>query len=110
MVPARSESKRARSPGEKTSGRFRLFGARRSVLALRVRGGRGLCRQGFAVCVEQLNFRRAVQLGDRFAFGLLRDVAGGLILDLLERREGLGANTLDLDDVPPELGLDRLGN
>ena len=48
--------------------------------------------------------------GDRVALRLLGDVARRLVLDLLEGREALGAHALDLDDVPAELGLDRLGN
>ena len=82
------------------------------------RGGRflarigrlGLGRQRLAVGVEELDLRRAMQLRDRVALRLLGDIARRLVLDLLEGREALGARILDLDDVPAELRLDRLGH
>src|SRR5580704_2379722 len=90
---------------EFASGRLGLLNAGRRILALRVvaalvRRGFGLSGYRLAVRVDQLDLRRVVQLGDRLAFRLLGDVARGLILDLFERREGLGANVLNLDDMP----------
>src|SRR5271156_808739 len=103
---------RSREARELGSGRLRLVGRRgggsRGFLA---RIGRlGLRRQRLAVGVEELDLGRAVQLRDRVALRLLGDVTRRLILDLLERREALGPDALDLDDVPAELGLDRRGN
>ena len=51
-----------------------------------------------------------MELSDRVALRLLGDIARRLVLDLLEGREALGARALDLDDVPAELRLDRIGN
>src|ERR1700747_411024 len=96
---------------ELASGRLGLLNAGRRILALRVvaalvRRGFGLSGYRLAVRVEQLDLRRVVQLADRLAFRLLGDVACGLILDLFERRGGLGANGLPLGEMAPRPGAD----
>ena len=73
-------------------------------------GRLGFRRQRLAVGVEELDLGGAVELSDRLALRLLGDIARGLVLDLLEGREGLGSHAFDLDDVPTELRLHRIGN
>src|SRR5271163_666604 len=90
------------------SGRLRLVGAGGRRLAWIHRWGLG--RQRLAVSVEQLDFGRVVKLENGVLLRLLGDVASGLVLDLLEGGEALGAYALDLDDVPAELRLDRIGD
>jgi len=51
-----------------------------------------------------------VERGDEIALRLLLDVARRLVLQFLERREGAHPPPLDLDDVPAELALHRIGD
>src|SRR5277367_799198 len=110
-VPRQKRERMDRSREDLTLklGRLRLIGAGGGRLA---RVGRGLRRrrQRLAVRVEQLDFGRVVELEDGVLLRLLGDVAGGLVLDLLEGGKAFGALALDLDDVPAELRLDRLGD
>ena len=60
--------------------------------------------------VEPLDFASLRRRGDEVALRLLRDVARGLVLHLIEGRKGLYPLFLDLDDMPAELALDGFGN
>ena len=84
---------------------FGRVGGRRGVAAPQARR-----RRAAWLVVEALDLRLRCAASDQVALRLLRDVARGLILDLIEGREGLHPLLLDLDDVPAELALDRLGN
>ena len=81
-----------------------------SAGAILARIGRRASAARLAVGVEHLDLGRAVELENGVALRLLGDIAGRLVLDLLEGREALGAHAFDLDDVPAELRLDRIGH
>src|SRR5689334_21579554 len=75
----------------------------------RLRRGRGgLGRLGRLV--EALDLRIGAQLADEVHLRLALDVALELALHLVELRRLALALVLDLEDVPAELGLDRLGD
>src|SRR5215468_5803323 len=103
--PACAATRRApRHPGWQFAGarrRCRRFG--RSVLALPGR----LALLGRLV--EALDLRALAQLADELALRFAREIGLDLVLHLVELRRLLGALVLDLDDVPAELRLHRVG-
>src|SRR5262245_1360063 len=85
-------------------------GARRSCLRL---GRSVLALPGrpalLGRLVEALDLRALAQLADELALRFAREIGLDLVLHLLELRRLLGALVLDLDDVPAELRLHRIG-
>ena len=51
-----------------------------------------------------------MQAGNQLALRLLRDIAPGLLFDLLKGRKRFHPLFFDLDDMPAELALDRVGD
>src|SRR6185437_12301233 len=98
--------------GPRPAGMTKAFAARRkrksSLLGWRHRVDRGV--GGRRRLVEVLDLGACAHLLDQRRLRAMRDIIVDLALDLLERRRRLDALVLDLDDVPPELGLHRVGN
>src|SRR5215469_18940155 len=59
--------------------------------------------------VEALDLGALAQLGDEVGLRLARQIGLDLVLHLFEFRRLLDALVLDLDDVPAELRLHRIG-
>ena len=57
-----------------------------------------------------LDLRGLAQVRDERGLRLLHDVAGDLILDLVEGRKGFLPLVQDLDDMPAERAFHRIGN
>ena len=75
------------------------------------RSGRRLGAAGSGLpSASNISILALAQLAISVALRLLRDIARRLVLHLVEGREGLHPLPLDLDDVPAELGLDRIGD
>src|SRR6185312_10066092 len=83
-----------------------IRGLRRVLGGLRLGFGLG----GFGRLVHALDLGGFAQLGDVFGLSLARHIGLDLGLDLLEVGGLAGALFLDLDDVPAELRLDRVGD
>ena len=76
-------------------------------------GAAGLSAEGSgagARLVEALDGRRFAQILDQFGLRLVGDEILDLAVHFVEGRRRLGALILDLDDVPAELRMDRIGN
>ena len=99
-------SRTCRSPRSRDEGPADAIGRPRGLRVLAARAGAGSCRSR----VGPLDLGMVAQVDDEFALRFLHDVMGDLVLHLIERRQLALANLFDLDDVPAERALHRVGD